>query len=282
MAVQAEIDFTYTLTDKLFRLSVGNQGDFSGAKYDGDFSLTLEQAQERKHAFVVEQLRVPVGGRVLDIGCGWGAMLAYMRQRGIRGTGVTLSTGQFRACRRYGLDVHLLDCRTITPSTFGGFDGVSSLGAFEHFCSVEQFRAGHQEWVYSDLFRTVAALIPPGGRFFRAKRGWAMAGAAGLGSARLLEVGAARHPACRAGTAWRQRFIADQTEGEIEKKSGAVTTLEAKESELRVQQRYMLQLQSALGPMALPPYLQEFLAQVWSQAERLAIASRARTPPLLI
>jgi hypothetical protein len=68
-----------------------------------------------------------------------------------------------------------------------------------------------------------------------------------------------------------ENFIADQTEGEIEKKSGAVTTLEAKESELRVQQRYMLQLQSALAPMALPPYLQEFLAQVWSQALVLAV-----------
>jgi len=68
-----------------------------------------------------------------------------------------------------------------------------------------------------------------------------------------------------------ENFIADQSQGEIEQKSGAVTTLEAKESELRVQQRYMLQLQSALGPMALPPYLQEFLAQVWSQALVLAV-----------
>ncbi len=68
-----------------------------------------------------------------------------------------------------------------------------------------------------------------------------------------------------------ESFITEQTEGEVEKKSGAVTTLEAKESELRVQQRYMLQLQSALAPMALPPYLQDFLAQVWSQALVLAV-----------
>ena len=68
-----------------------------------------------------------------------------------------------------------------------------------------------------------------------------------------------------------ENFISDQTEGEIEQKSGAVTTLEAKESELRVQQRYMLQLQSALGPMSLPAYLQDFLAQVWSQALVLAV-----------
>ena len=48
--------------------------------------------------------------------------------------------------------------------------------------------------------------------------------------------------------------------------------MEGKESELRTQQRYMLQLQSALAPLALPVYLRDFLAQVWSQA--LALATR--------
>jgi cyclopropane-fatty-acyl-phospholipid synthase len=166
MATQAEIDFTYTLTDKLFRLSIGDLGDFSGAKYDGDFSLSLEQAQARKHAFVVEQLRVPAGGRVLDLGCGWGGMLAFLRGRGIRGVGVTLSAGQHRACRCDGLDAHLLDARAVTRDTFGPFDGIVSLGAFEHFCSIEQYRAGEQERIYSELFRRAAGLIPPGGRFF--------------------------------------------------------------------------------------------------------------------
>ncbi len=66
-----------------------------------------------------------------------------------------------------------------------------------------------------------------------------------------------------------ESFIAEQTEGDVEK-TGAVTTLEAKESELRVQQRYMLQLRAALTPLDLPAYLQEFLAQVWSQALVLA------------
>jgi hypothetical protein len=65
-------------------------------------------------------------------------------------------------------------------------------------------------------------------------------------------------------------FIAEQTEDEVEK-TGTIGTLEAKESELRVQQRYMLQLRSALGPLALPAYLQEFVAQVWSQALVLAV-----------
>ena len=72
-----------------------------------------------------------------------------------------------------------------------------------------------------------------------------------------------------------ESFIARQSEGEVEK-SGAVTTLEAKESELRVQQRYMLQLQAALTPLNLPQYLQEFLAHVWSQA--LVLAARRDGP----
>ncbi len=72
-----------------------------------------------------------------------------------------------------------------------------------------------------------------------------------------------------------ESFIARQTEGEVEK-SGAVSTLEAKESELRIQQRYMLQLQTALTPLNLPQYLQAFLAHVWSQA--LVLAARRDGP----
>jgi hypothetical protein len=72
-----------------------------------------------------------------------------------------------------------------------------------------------------------------------------------------------------------ESFIAEQTEGEVEK-TGAVSTFEAKESELRVQQRYMLQLRAALAPIALAAYLQEFLAQVWSQA--LVLAARRDGP----
>ncbi len=67
-----------------------------------------------------------------------------------------------------------------------------------------------------------------------------------------------------------ERFIAEQTEVAVEK-SGAAVVLDQKESELRVQQRYMLQLQASLAPLSLPAYMQEFLAQVWSQALVLAV-----------
>jgi cyclopropane-fatty-acyl-phospholipid synthase len=166
MAGREDIDFTYSLTDRIFRLSLGELADFSGAKYDGDFSLSLEQAQRRKHDYVAEQIGIGPGRRVLDLGCGWGGLLAYIRERGADGVGVTLSAAQAAACRRHDLDVALMDAREVTRETFGAFDAVASLGAFEHFCSPQEHEAGRQEQIYGELFARIADVLPPKGRLF--------------------------------------------------------------------------------------------------------------------
>ncbi len=166
MAVAEDLDFTYTQIDRLFRLSLGEMADFSGAKYDGDFSLTLEEAQHRKHEFIGESLGIGPGTSVIDLGCGWGPFLNYAREIGAAGTGVTLSRGQAAACRRNGLDAHLHDARRVTPDDFGSFDAAVSLGAFEHFCSKQEYVAGRQDRVYGDFFRSVRDLLPAGGRFY--------------------------------------------------------------------------------------------------------------------
>ena len=93
MANRTDLEFTYSLTDRVIRLTLGELPDFSGAKFDGDFSLSLEEAQQRKHDYVAEQLGVGPGRRLLDLGCGWGPLLAYVRARGGAGVGVTLSIG---------------------------------------------------------------------------------------------------------------------------------------------------------------------------------------------
>src|SRR3954454_13843742 len=104
MATRGDLEFTYSLIDRIFRLSLGEMADFSGAKYDGDFSLTLEQAQARKHEYVAEQIGIGPGRRVLDLGCGWGPVLNFIRRGGAEGVGVTLSSAQAASCRRNGLD----------------------------------------------------------------------------------------------------------------------------------------------------------------------------------
>jgi cyclopropane-fatty-acyl-phospholipid synthase len=166
MADRNDLEFTYSLIDRIFRLSLGELADFSGAKYDGNFSLSLEDAQRRKHEYVAEQIGIGRGRRVLDLGCGWGPLLHFIRTRGGSGLGVTLSSAQAAACRRHGLDVKLHDARKVTRDTFGPFDAVASLGAFEHFCSPEDYRAGRQEETYRGLFARTASVLPDGGRFY--------------------------------------------------------------------------------------------------------------------
>jgi cyclopropane-fatty-acyl-phospholipid synthase len=166
MADRDDLEFTYSLIDRIFRLSLGELADFSGAKYDGDFSLSLEEAQRRKHHYVAEQIGIGPGRRVLDLGCGWGPLLDFARSQGAAGVGVTLSSAQAAACRRHGLDVHLLDARQVTRDSLGPFDAVASLGAFEHFCSPEEHRAGRQEEIYRGLFARIASLLQDGGRLY--------------------------------------------------------------------------------------------------------------------
>jgi cyclopropane fatty-acyl-phospholipid synthase-like methyltransferase len=100
VAQQKDIEFSYTLTDKVIRLALGDMADFSGAKYDGDFSMSLDEAQHRKHEYVAERIGLEPGDRVLDLGCGWGALLNHIRERGGTGVGVTLSTAQRFLARR--------------------------------------------------------------------------------------------------------------------------------------------------------------------------------------
>jgi cyclopropane-fatty-acyl-phospholipid synthase len=166
VADRKDLDFTYSLIDRIFRLSLGELADFSGAKYDGDFSLSLEEAQRRKHEYVAEQIGIETDRRVLDLGCGWGPLLNFVRERGGKGVGVTLSSAQLDACRRHGLDVRLEDARQISREGIGEFDAVASLGAFEHFCSPEDHQAGRQEEIYSDLFARTASLLPDHGRLY--------------------------------------------------------------------------------------------------------------------
>ena len=167
MAVKEDLDFTYTTIDKIFRLSIGENGDYSGAKFDGDFSLSIEEAQKAKHKFIADSLNIEKGSRVLDMACGWGPFLKYIKEeRGAEGIGLTLSEGQSRSCQKNGLNVVVKDCRYVLPSDYGTFDAITCIGGLEHFCSIEEWKAGKQEKVYSNFFETLARLLPKGGRFY--------------------------------------------------------------------------------------------------------------------
>jgi len=137
-----------------------------GAMFNADFSMTLEEAQKKKHTFIADSLDIKNNTRVLDMGCGCGPFLQFIKDRGANGTGVTLSTGQAAACVKNGLDVHVMDCRYIKPESFGTFDAVTCIGGLEHFYSIEEYKAGKQDEVYHNFFKGLNDLLLTGGRFY--------------------------------------------------------------------------------------------------------------------
>ena len=103
---------------------------------------SLEEAQVGKLDHVCRKLRLTSDDRLLDIGCGWGAMVLHaVRHYGVRAVGITLSENQWKLANeriaQAGLseraEVLLLDYRDAV-SRFGAesFDKISSIGMFEH------------------------------------------------------------------------------------------------------------------------------------------------------
>jgi len=130
---------------------------YSSAMWDGLApDAPLEEAQHRKLAYHAGSVGAGSGMRILDVGCGWGGMMrklrsdydvaecvgltlseeqhAYIEQLGIPGIGATISNWH--------------DYRPDRP-----FDGVISVGAFEHFAHPQQSVDERRE-VYRQFFQS--------------------------------------------------------------------------------------------------------------------------------
>jgi cyclopropane-fatty-acyl-phospholipid synthase len=98
---------------------------------------SLDQAQMQKIDHILVKLRVKPGDRLLDIGCGWGALIIRAAEKfGAKALGITLSQNQYDLARERiaaaGLtdrcEVRIQDYRDLT----GKFDRIASVGMFEH------------------------------------------------------------------------------------------------------------------------------------------------------
>ena len=150
----------YDLGNTFYKLWLDETMNYSAAIFGDKPDQSMADAQKTKVRRALSLAGVKSGDRVLEIGCGWGA-LAEMATTEFDAsiTGVTLSTEQLafaqERMQRLGVasraDLRLQDYRDIADAPF---DAV---------CSIEMVEAVGREY-WPTYFQTVAKLLKPGGR----------------------------------------------------------------------------------------------------------------------
>ena len=155
------IAFHYDLSNEFYRLWLGDSMVYSCA-YFASPDATLEQAQFAKLDHICRKLQLRPGEQLLDVGCGWGALVMHAAcHYGVQAQGITLSERQFSLAtervKAAGLEgrvtIALQDYRDLPGRE--RFDKISSVGMFEH--------VGLKNLPL--YFDTVHRLLKPDGRF---------------------------------------------------------------------------------------------------------------------
>ena len=154
----------YDLGNAFYALWLDDTMNYSSAWFEGDPTRPMRDAQHAKVRRALRMAKVQPGDRVLEIGCGWGA-LAEMATTEFQAslTGVTLSTEQLAFAQRrmaelgvptgagQTAELRLQDYRDIHD------------GPYDAICSIEMVEAvGRAYW--PTYFNTVHRLLKPGGR----------------------------------------------------------------------------------------------------------------------
>ena len=163
-ATQKAIEHHYDVGRDFYRLWLDARMVYSCALWPAGLDDDLEAAQLAKLDWHATGAGADGAARVLDVGCGWGAMMRYLtEERGVAHvTGLTLSSDQAAAAPSSGrAETRLEDWRDHQPGS--PYDAIISIGAFEHFARPELDKAGRRA-VYRTFFDRCALWLPEGGR----------------------------------------------------------------------------------------------------------------------
>ena len=149
---KANAVFHYNIGNDLYRAMLDARMVYSCGYWKN--TKSLDKAQEQKLDLICRKLELKKGMTLLDIGCGWGALLEYAaRNYGIKGVGITPAGEQVVIARErvkgLGVEISQQDYREVT----GTYDRIVSVGSFEHI--------GHKN--YRTFFETCNRLLKPGG-----------------------------------------------------------------------------------------------------------------------
>lgn len=151
---QKNVEHHYDLGNDFYAWWLGKERLYSCA-YFKTAQDSIDKAQAQKMEHICKKLFLQSGQTLLDIGCGWGALVIYAAKKyGVKAHGITLSRGQFEYARERVLEQGLSDQITIELVDYRDlvrrgltFDVVVSVGMFEHVGRehlVEYFDGTHQ------------------------------------------------------------------------------------------------------------------------------------------
>ncbi|MGE5217250.1 MAG: class I SAM-dependent methyltransferase [Chloroflexota bacterium] len=159
--IRASVNYHYDHPLEFWKLWLDESLCYSCAYFDSP-QTSLVDAQKRKLDYICRKLRLRPGQRLLDLGCGWGALVMHAAANyGVEALGLTLSPEQAKLARerirkaglaeRCRVEVeNFLDYRSETA-----FDRVASVGAAEHV----------PEKLFTDYFARAFDLLRPEGQF---------------------------------------------------------------------------------------------------------------------
>lgn len=150
----------YDLGNDFYRLWLDETMSYSSAWFPNGPHGDLVKAQWAKVDRALRMTGVREGQRLLEVGCGWGALAELAaRQYGARVTGVTLSREQLaygqERLSSSGLDSH-------AQLRFQDYRDIDD-GPYDAIASVEMVEAVGREY-WDSYFQTIARLLKPGGR----------------------------------------------------------------------------------------------------------------------
>lgn len=148
----------YDLGNEFYRLWLDPTMNYSSAWFEGDFAKPMPDAQHAKVRRALREAGVKPGDRVLEIGCGWGALAeCAAREFGASVTGVTLSSEQLAWGQK-----RLADAGLAGELRFQDYRDIAD-GPFDAIASIEMFEAVGREY-WPSFFATVHSQLKPGGK----------------------------------------------------------------------------------------------------------------------
>ena len=156
---QKNIHAHYDLGNAFYELWLDDTMNYSSAWFEGDAGGDMRVAQHAKVRRALRMAGVQAGDRVLEIGCGWGALAEMATTEfGASLTGVTLSTEQLAFAQKRMVQQGVAEHADLRLQDYR-----DNKEQFDHVVSIEMFEAVGERW-WPTYFRTVANALKPEGR----------------------------------------------------------------------------------------------------------------------